>query len=161
MTGNDTLPRRADAVIIGGGVIGCSIQYHLARLGVADTVLLERRVLGAGSTGRSQAICRMHYSNPVTAELARQSLSVFANFGDAVGGQSGFVRTGYLVVVKESDRAGLERNVAMLQELGIDTAQVSNDDVAHLAPSIRLYDGELAAWEPNSGYANPHLVTDA
>ena len=159
--GNDALPRRAAAVIIGGGVIGCAIQYHLARLGIADTALLERRVLGAGSTGRSQAICRMHYSNPVTAELARQSLEVFANFGDAVGGQSGFVRTGYLVVVQESDRAGLERNVAMLQELGIDTAQVAADEVARLAPSIRLYDGELAAWEPHSGYANPHLVTDA
>ena len=161
MIGNDPLPRRADAVIIGGGVIGCAIQYQLARLGIADTALLERRVLGAGSTGRSQAICRMHYSNPVTAELARQSLEVFANFGDAVGGQSGFVRTGYLVVVQESDRGGLERNVAMLQELGIDTAQVSADEVARVAPSIRLYDGELAAWEPNSGYANPHLVTDA
>ena len=161
MIDNDALPHRAAAVIIGGGVIGCAIQYHLARLGITDTALLERRVLGAGSTGRSQAICRMHYSNPVTAELARQSLEVFANFGDAVGGQSGFVRTGYLVVVKESDRAGLERNVAMLQELGIDTAQVSADEVARLAPSIRLYDGELAAWEPNSGYANPHLVTDA
>ena len=146
-------------VIIGGGVIGCAIQYHLAQLGVANTVLLERDVLGSGSTGRSQAICRMHYSNPVTATLAWQSLQVFTEFDEIVGGESGFVRTGYLVVVKDDDRAGLQRNVALLQELGINTSVVTPDDVSRLAPAIRLYDDEHAAWEPLSGYANPHQVT--
>ncbi len=146
-------------MIIGGGVIGCAIQYHLAQLGVSNTVLLERDVLGSGSTGRSQAICRMHYSNPITATLAWQSLQVFTEFDEMVGGESGFVRTGYLVVVKDDDRAGLLRNVALLQELGIDTSVVSQDDVSRLAPAIRLYDDEHAAWEPLSGYANPHQVT--
>ena len=60
----------ADVVIIGGGVMGCSMLYHLARLGLTQSLLLEQDVLGSGSTGRSQAICRMHYSNPVTARLA-------------------------------------------------------------------------------------------
>ncbi|MCH7621168.1 MAG: FAD-binding oxidoreductase, partial [Chloroflexi bacterium] len=64
----------ADVVIIGGGVMGCSMLYHLARLGLSRTLLLERDVLGSGSTGRSQAICRMHYSNPVTSSLAWESL---------------------------------------------------------------------------------------
>ena len=146
-------------MIIGGGVIGCAIQYHLAQLGVSNTVLLERDVLGSGSTGRSQAICRMHYSNPITATLAWQSLQVFTEFDEIVGGESGFVRTGYLVVVKDDDRAGLLRNVALLQELGIDTSVVTQDDVSRLAPAIRLYDDEHAAWEPLSGYANPHQVT--
>ena len=59
----------ADVVIIGGGVIGTSILFNLGRMGVTDTLLLERDVLGSGSTGRSQAICRMHYSNPVTATM--------------------------------------------------------------------------------------------
>ena len=54
----------AEAVIIGGGVMGCSILYHLTRMGVRDALLLEQGVLGSGSTGRSQAILRMHYSNP-------------------------------------------------------------------------------------------------
>ena len=153
------LPSAADVVIIGGGVMGCAIQYHLVQLGVTNTVVLERDVLGSGSTGRSQAICRMHYSNPITTELAWQSLQVFADFDQRVGGQSGFVRTGYLVVVKEEDGAGLERNVAMQQELGIPTSLAAADDISRLAPSIRLYDDERAAWEPLSGYANPHLVT--
>ena len=152
-------PQSADAVIIGGGVIGCAIQYHLARLGVTNTVLLERDVLGSGSTGRSQAICRMHYSNPITTELAWQSLAVFADFDAHIGGHSGFVRTGYLVVVKESDQDGLARNVTMQQELGVATSLVSHDDVARIAPMVTLFDDERAAWEPESGYADPHQVT--
>ena len=154
-----SVPSTADAVIIGGGVMGCAIQYHLARLGVANTVLLERDVLGSGSTGRSQAICRMHYSNAVTTELAWQSLQVFADFDARVGGTSGFVNTGYLVVVNEADEAGLERNVAMQQELGVPTSVVSQDDLAQVAPMVTLYDDERAAWEPNSGYADPYQVT--
>ena len=125
---SSSLPNVADAVIIGGGVIGCAIQYHLAQLGIPNTVLLERDVLGSGSTGRSQAICRMHYSNRITTQLAWQSLQVFANFDARVGGNSGFVQTGYLVVVNEADQGGLERNVAMHQELGVPASVVSPDD---------------------------------
>ena len=154
-----TAPATADAVIIGGGVIGCAIQYHLAQLGVANTVLLERDVLASGSTGRSQAICRMHYSNRVTTQLAWQSLQIFADFDARVGGSSGFIPTGYLVVVNEADAEGLERNVAMQQELGVPTSVVSRDDLARVAPMVALYDDERAAWEPNSGYADPYQVT--
>ncbi len=149
----------ADVVIIGGGVMGCSMLYHLAGQGVTDTLLLERDVLGSGSTGRSQAICRMHYSNPVTASLAGESLKVFANFGDAVGGISGFVKTGYLVIVEDIDRTGLEQNVAMQQELGISTRLVTADDVQELAPMVTVSEAEGLAWESESGYADSYLVT--
>ena len=84
----------ADVVIVGGGVIGTSLLFNLGRLGVTDTLLLEKDVLGSGSTGRSQAICRMHYSNPVTAIMAWESLGIFSNFKEVVGGESGFVETG-------------------------------------------------------------------
>ena len=155
------VPPIADAVIIGGGVMGCAIQYHMGQLGVSNTVLLERDVIASGSTGRSQAICRMHYSNPITTELAWQSLQVFADFDDRVGGTSGFVNTGYLVVVNEADEGGLQRNVAMQQELGVPTSVVSRDDLASLAPMVTLYGDERAAWEPQSGYADPYQVTVA
>ena len=149
----------ADAVIIGGGVMGCSILYNLAVLGVANSVLLEMDVLGSGSTGRSQAICRMHYSNPVTASMAWESLKVFTNFGQMVGGPSGFVQTGYLVIVEPIDRRGMERNIAMQQDLGIDTRLVSASDVAQLAPMVNVDEEEGLAWEPLSGYADPYQVT--
>ena len=149
----------ADAVIIGGGVMGCSLLYHLARRGVGRPLLLERSVLGAGSTGRSQAICRMHYSNPITASMAWNSLQVYADFGEQVGGDSGFVKTGYLVVVEDVDRPSLELNISMQQELGINVGLVTAADIRELAPMIETFQGEGLAWEPNSGYANPYLVT--
>ena len=148
----------ADVVIIGGGVMGCSMLYHLAQLGVSNSVLLERDVLGSGSTGRSQAICRMHYSNPVTASMAWESLKVFTNFEEMVGGTSGFMETGYLVIVEGVDRPGLERNVAMQQEFGINTNVVTMDDVAELAPMVSVEAEEALAWEPKSGYADPYMV---
>ena len=64
---------KADVVIIGGGVMGCSILFNLARRGVTDTVLVEKESLGAGSTGRSSGIVRMHYSSEVNARLAWKS----------------------------------------------------------------------------------------
>lgn len=151
--------RTADVVIVGGGVMGCSIAYYLAQLGTTNTLLLEKDVLGSGSTGRSQAICRMHYSNPVTASMAWKSLNVFQNFGDAVGGSSGFVQTGYLVIVESVERPGLERNVAMQQELNISTGLIDSVELRELAPMITVAEDEALAWEPESGYADPYLVT--
>jgi glycine/D-amino acid oxidase-like deaminating enzyme len=149
----------ADVVLIGGGVIGASILFNLGRLGVTDTLLLEKDVLGSGSTGRSQAICRMHYSNQVTAKMAWESLAVFTNFDEVVGGESGFVETGYLVVVSQEDGAGLAHNVAMQYELGIDTMRVTAKDLEEIAPMVSVTEGEVMAWEPQSGYADTYMVT--
>jgi len=149
----------ADVVMIGGGVIGASILFNLGRLGVTDTLLLEKDVLGSGSTGRSQAICRMHYSNQVTARMAWESLAVFTNFDEVVGGESGFVETGYLVVVSQEDGAGLAHNVAMQYELGIDTMRVTAKDLEEIAPMVSVTEGEVMAWEPQSGYADTYMVT--
>ena len=149
----------ADVVMIGGGVIGASILFNLGRLGVTDTLLLEKDVLGSGSTGRSQAICRMHYSNPVPATMAWESLGIFTNFDEAVGGESGFVETGYLVVVGQEDGAGLAHNVAMQYGLGIDTMRVTAKDLEEIAPMVSVTEGEFMAWEPQSGYADTYMVT--
>ena len=149
----------ADVVIAGGGVIGSSILVTLGGLGVTDTLLGEKDVLGSGSTGRSQAICRMHYSNPVTAAMAWESLGIFTNFNEIVGGESGFVETGYLVVVKEEDSAGLAHNVAMQYGLGIDTMRITAKDLEDIAPMVSVSEDEYMAWEPLSGYADPYMVT--
>ena len=151
----------ADAVIIGGGVMGCSILYNLAQLGITHTALLEKDILNAGSTGRSQSICRMHYSNPITALMAWQSLRIFAHFDEIVGGPSGFTETGYLVVVQDQDRPGLERNLAMQRELGIDTMPITAADLQDIAPMVAVADHEAMGWEPQSGYADPYLVTSS
>ena len=153
------MQQSADVVIIGGGVMGCSMLYNLAKLGVTNSVLVEQDVLGSGSTGRSQAICRMHYSNPITASMAWESLKYFSNFGEMVGGTSGFVKTGYLVIVEGVDRPGIEKNVAMQQELGISTAVVDAAQARELAPMVEVDETEVMAWEPESGYADPYQLT--
>ena len=149
----------ADAVIIGGGVMGCSILYNLAAAGMRHVVLLEQDVLASGSTGKSQAICRTHYSNQVTAQMAWKSLDVLKNFESITGGSSGFVRTGYLVTVGSEDRQALADNVSMQRALGINTSTVSREDVEALAPMVKVEDTEGLAYEPESGYADPYLVT--
>ena len=90
--GGDRMAETAGVVIIGGGVMGCSILYNLAARGVTDTVLLERDVLASGSTGRSQAILRMHYSNEVTTRLAWDSLAIFRDLHEIVGTPSGYTK---------------------------------------------------------------------
>ena len=103
----------ADAVVVGGGVIGCSILYNLATLGMKRPLLLEQGILAGGGSGLSQAILRLHYSNPITTLLSWHSLKLFQDFEEAVGGPSGYVRTGYLLLAAAEDREALEANVAM------------------------------------------------
>ena len=147
---------KAEAVIIGGGVVGTSILYNLASRGVKAPVLLERDTLGSGSTGRSSGAVRMHYSTTVNAYLAWQSFKVFQDFDEIVGGGDvGFVKTGYMVFVPEDAVSGLEHNIAIQQAVGIDTRIISWEEAHELAPMFQFNDGEAFAWEPESGHADP------
>ena len=145
----------ASAVIIGGGVMGCSILYNLAARGVKEPVLLERDLLGSGSTGRSSGVVRMHYSNEVHARMAWQSLEIFSNFGQLIGGDCGLVETGFLIFAGDEDLPAFRANVAMQQKVGIRTSIISRDDAAEIAPGFYLDDCAAIAYEPRSGYADP------
>jgi sarcosine oxidase subunit beta len=146
------MPQSCDILIVGGGVIGSSIAYHLARRRVGRVVLLEKSYLGAGSSGKSGAIVRQHYSNRLTAAMARQSLRVFEHFDDVVGGPPVFTRTGMVLVIQQRDRAALEANIALQRELGIDVKLVSAAEVADIDPHALLGEDELAAFESEAGY---------
>ena len=154
-----TLPHTADVVVIGGGVIGASIAFHLARTGMTRVVLLERKQLAAGATGMSSGLVRAHYDNPLEAEIALKGLETFQHFDEIVGGDCGFTRTGFLRTVKPHNLEKLQANVAMLQALGVDTWLVTRDEIHEMAPYLNADDIPLAAYEPNSGYADPHLTT--
>src|SRR5581483_6206072 len=105
----------ADVVVVGGGVNGASTAFHLASMGAGKVTLLERRFLGAGATGKSGALVRMHYTNPYDAALAQESLAYFHRWGDLVGaGDPGFVQTGVVRLVKPEHEPRLRANVAML-----------------------------------------------
>lgn len=154
-----TIPQTADIVVIGGGVIGTSIAFHLARMKAGQVVLLERKHLAAGSTGTSSGLVRMHYDNALEAEIALKSFEVFGNFDDHIGGDCGFVKTGFLRTVKPHNLERLKANVAMLQGIGVNTWLVTGDEIREMAPYLQAEDIPCAAYEPDSGYADAHLTT--
>ena len=147
----------ADVVVIGGGVMGASILYNLAHRGVTNTVLLERDTLGSGSTGRSSGAIRMHYSTEVNARLAWESLRVFQDWSELIGGDGdpGFVRTGYMVIAPDHESHGFRHNIEMQQQVGIDTRIVSWQEAKELAPDFHLGEDEHFAWEDQSGHGDP------
>ncbi len=149
----------ADILIIGGGVIGCSIAYHLARLGAGRIVLLERRAVCTGTTGRSGAIVRQHYSNDFTVRMAKESLHVFQHFADLVGGACGFTSTGMLVLSAAAGVEALRANVQMQQEQGVPTRLISGDEVPDAAPGYSGQGVALACYEEDAGVADPMATT--
>ena len=146
-----------DAIIIGGGINGCSTALHLARRG-ARVALVEKDNIGDGPTGRSSAIIRQHYSNELTARMAHYSLGVFSNFAEEVGGECGFRRTGFVALAAAKDQAGLAANVALQRAVGIRTELLSTESLREIMPGLAAADLVAAAWEEDSGYADPYLT---
>src|SRR5574340_101262 len=107
-----------DAIIIGAGIHGASLAFHLAQRGVKSLVV-EKSFLAAGATGRSSGLVRMHYDLEVEARLAFASLRYFQNWRELVGGDCGFVRTGFLQFVSALQVDALKQNVAAQQAMGI------------------------------------------
>jgi sarcosine oxidase subunit beta len=151
----------ADVVIIGGGVNGASVAFNLARLGVRRVVLLERKHLGAGASGKSGSLVRMHYTNEAESRLAWESLKVFRDFDAMVGGDCGFEAPGFVQIVDSAHADALRANVAMQQRLGIDTRLVSREELTEISPDLRVDDVGAAAYEPGSGFADPSATTFA
>jgi sarcosine oxidase subunit beta len=147
-----------DVVVVGAGVIGCATAWELAKAG-ARVAVVDKGPLASGSTGRSSAIVRQHYSNETTARMALHGLRFFRDFDEQVGGDCGFVPAGFVVLVPAEDAEGLEANVALQQAVGIDTRVVPAEELAEVVPNIASTDLVAAAFEPGAGYADPHQTT--
>lgn len=148
------LPRAADVVILGAGVMGASIAFHLARRGARRIVVLDKGDVAGGGSGRSSALVRMHYSFPPEVDLAVKSLEIFRNWKTYVGREGDFRETGFVRIVPKSDLSRLEKNVAMQREHGVDARVVDRGDLRHIAPDWDVDDVPLAAWEPGSGHGD-------
>jgi len=148
----------ADAIIIGAGVQGASLAFHLAERGMRPLVL-ERATVAAGATGRSSGVVRMHYDVEAEARLAWRSHAYFSDWERRVGGECGFTSVGFLQMVPPGEVATLRANTAMQQRVGIRTELVGADQVRRLLPGIEIEDGQEAAFEPLSGYADPTQTT--
>ncbi|MCS7039462.1 MAG: FAD-dependent oxidoreductase [Anaerolineae bacterium] len=150
----------ADVVVIGAGVMGASTAFRLAERGLKVTVV-EKNFVGSGSTAKSSAIIRQHYSNEITARMALFSLRVFQHFDEVVGGECGFRPTGFLVLASAEQAAGMEANIALQRAVGIQTGLLSPEELRELAPGLAGAEEVVAAYEPESGYADPVLTTTA
>ena len=157
---------RAKVVVIGGGVMGTSIAMHLARrLDPIEEplVLLEKSArLAAGSSGRSGAILRQHYAEPVVAKMARTSLAEYSSFERRVGRSIGFRRTGVLTLGGSGGWAARVRaNVEMLRGIGVDTRLVDAAEMRRLVPGIEVGDQAIGGWEPGGGFVDPVATVEA
>ena len=154
-----SMTESADILIIGGGVMGASIAYNLAKQGAGRIVLLERQAIGNGTTGRSGAIVRQHYSNDFTIRMARESLAVFQHFADLVGGDCGFVATGMVVLADETGREALRVNVQLQQEQGVNVQLIDGKTVSEVASGYSNEDIAVACYERDAGVADPMATT--
>src|SRR5499427_11015007 len=153
------MTQTADVVVVGGGVNGASIAYALAARGV-KVVLLEKGALASGASGRSSALIRMHYTNEWDARLAWASFPVFRHWPEIMGGPPVFTHTGFVNVVAPQYADALGKNVAMLRGIGVNTVALTPGELRDLQPFANVDDIGAAAWEPESGYADPATTVD-
>lgn len=146
-----------DVIVVGGGVMGLCTALSLRRAG-ATVTLLEKSHPGAGASGKSGAILRQHYSNPLTVAMARDGLRIYADFEGWAGGPSGFQKVGCLILSAAADRLTLEGNVALMQELGCRAELLTPAEIRHVAPMVSLPEDAFGAWEPGAGYCDPVAV---
>ncbi len=146
---------QADAVVVGGGILGASVAHFLVKDGFGSVVLLEKNKLCSGATAYSAANVRQHYSNPVGIELALRGLAMFENAEEELGGPVGFVPCGYMVIAPEDQADALRAVVPEQQRLGVETELLTSDEIGRLFPELQLDDVALGALEPRSGYADP------
>lgn len=147
-------------IVVGAGVVGCSIAMHLARAG-ARVRVMDKGEICSGMSARSGALVRMHYTFAPEAELAWKSLHYFRNWREMVGGECGFTRTGFAVVAGENNLDALRANLAMLKGVGVETEPLTPEELRKLDPSVNVEGVAMAAYEPQSGYADPVATTMA
>ncbi len=151
---------QSEVVVVGAGVVGASVAFHLRRLGVGKVTLVERRARGVRCDRPvGCALVRTHYTNDPEASLAIAALPWFTEWADRVGGDCGFVRTGFVQLVGVDDTKLLRENVKSLQRLGATTETLAASDIRAVVPGLAVADDESAAYEPESGYADPVATT--
>ncbi len=153
------IPRRAEVVVVGGGVIGTSCAFHLAEAGVGDVVLVERDRLGSGSTCRAVGGVRSSFTSRANIEIGLRSLEAYSRFPERPGQEIDLRRVGYLYLISDAeDLAAFESGVALQRSLGVQSRIIEPSQAKRLSPLIET-DGLLAAaWSPQDGTATPESV---
>jgi sarcosine oxidase subunit beta len=153
---------RFDVIVIGAGVVGAAVAFHLVRLGAGRVLQLERRQVGAGTSAQSSGILRTHYSVPENVALARRSWPVFEHFAELLDdpeASSGLVRCGYLIAAPEGPMLEpLRQSLAQQQAMGIVVQRLDAAQAHERLPIARFDDAALIGFEPEAGFADAYLV---
>ena len=156
---DQNFPTRARVVVIGGGVMGLSTAYHLAKQGVQDVVLVERGELGAGSTCKAAGGVRAQFSDAVNIELGMRSLEVFRNFPELFDQDIDLDECGYLFLLeREEDLRTFERNVELQRSMGLESRIISVEEAKELSPLISTEGLIAGVWSPEAGHCTPESV---
>jgi sarcosine oxidase subunit beta len=156
----DNLPKTASIVIVGGGVMGASTAYHLAKRGVKDIVLLEKEeFFGQGATGRCAGGVRYQFATEVNIRLSLASLPMLERFPEEMDQEIDYRKCGYLFLLNnEKDIETFNRNVALQNRLGVETEWLSGDEIRKRLPLMRLDDIQAGAWNAKDGLCDPNSV---
>ncbi|MDC0959253.1 FAD-dependent oxidoreductase [Planktomarina temperata] len=153
------LPTHARTVIIGGGVVGCSIAYHLAREGRKDIVVLERSKLTSGTTWHAAGLVRRLRPSATLTKLINYSIDLYKELETETGQQTGFIQTGSLSIATHEDRlTTLKRQVSLGRAFGLEAEVIDAKRTGELWPLIRTDDVIGAVWSPADGRVNPSDV---
>lgn len=156
---DQNFPTRARVVVIGGGVMGLSTAYNLAKQGVQDVVLVERGELGAGSTCKAAGGVRAQFSDAVNIELGMRSLEVFRNFPELFDQDIDLDECGYLFLLeREEDLRTFERNVELQRSMGLESRIISAEEAKELSPLISTEGLIAGVWSPEGGHCTPESV---
>jgi sarcosine oxidase subunit beta len=154
------LPRTADIVIIGGGVMGASTAYHLASRGVKNILLLEKeQFFGQGATGRCAGGVRYQFSTEINIRLSMISLPMLERFEDEIGQPIDYRQCGYLILLNDPhDLQQFEHNVRLQNSLGIQTKWLQGDEIRELLPIMNLEDIQAGTFNTKDGLVDPNSV---
>ena len=154
MNNGNSRSKTADIAILGAGVMGTAIAFHLAKRKAGKIVVIDKGHVAQGGSGRSSALIRMHYSYPPEVQLALVSLHLFEHWRDAVGEDGDFRKTGFVRIVHPGETERLKQNVEMQRQLGVRVKLIDRVELKELEPDWTVDDVELAAYEPDSGYGD-------
>ncbi|SED35538.1 sarcosine oxidase subunit beta [Streptomyces sp. 2224.1] len=154
-----TVPPTADVVIVGGGVMGTSIAFHLAEAGVSDVVVIERGELAGGSSGKPIGGVRAQFSDPLNIALGSRSLRAWQDFGQRPGADIRLDSVGYLfLLTSDQQAADFETAVRLQNGLGVPSRMIGPHEAQRLCPYVSTDGLVAAAYSPTDGHARPQLA---
>ncbi|HUQ17586.1 MAG TPA: FAD-binding oxidoreductase [Candidatus Saccharimonadales bacterium] len=149
----------AEVVIIGGGVIGASIAYHLTQRGIRDVLVLERDRLGSGSTSRNAGGIRLQFSTEINVRMSQRSLPALLRFEEEMGIDPLFSQVGYLfLITDEHDIEPFERSLALWRRLDVPAVRLEREQIPAIFPELAVDDVRFATFCEADGHADPNSI---